>query len=159
MSGGLPTASTPVACHHRSLHDVAQSPSAGVFLADGGSAVSSHGCHAPVVGWPSGLCLPSLRPHLMSSGEGTTISGVGVDSSGSVLDSTPRVSGPSGASGEDSFLLPRRRDLLKQQHFHRFHQNLPMRQLTAYRISSDPLVIPDSLQRWLVNLPTAVVAP
>ena len=52
--------------------------------------------------------------------------------------------------------LPRRRDLLKQPLFHHYHQNLPVLQLTAFRISSDPLVILDSLRRWLISLPTAV---
>ena len=60
---------------------------------------------------------------------------------------------------EVPFFLPRRRDLLKQPHFHHYHQNLPVLQLTAYRISSDSRVIPASLRRWLVSLPTAVVAP
>ena len=57
---------------------------------------------------------------------------------------------------EISFFLPRTRDLLKQPHFHHYHQNLPVLQLTAFRISSDPHVISDSLREWLVNLPTAV---
>ena len=33
--------------------------------------------------------------------------------------------------------LSSRKDLLRQPHFHRFHQNLPMLQLTAWRLSSD----------------------
>ena len=48
-----------------------------------------------------------------------------------------------------------RRDLLRQPHFHRFHQNLHVLQLTAFRISSDPHAPSASLQRWLVSLPTA----
>ena len=52
------------------------------------------------------------------------------------------------------FFLPRRMDLLKQPHFHHYHQNLPVLQLTAWRISSDTCTIPASLQRWLVNLPS-----
>ena len=48
--------------------------------------------------------------------------------------------------------LPRWRDLLKQPHFHHFHQNFPVLQLTAWRISNDPRAIPDSLRRWLVSL-------
>ena len=55
--------------------------------------------------------------------------------------------------------LPQRRDLLKQPHFHHYHQNLPVLQLTAWRISSDPRVIPDSLWRWPVSLPSADDAP
>ena len=60
---------------------------------------------------------------------------------------------------ESPFFLPRRRDLLKQPHFHHYHQNLSVLQLTVYRISSDLHVMPASLQRWLVSLPTADVAP
>ena len=33
--------------------------------------------------------------------------------------------------------LPKHRDLLRQPHFHRFHENLPMLRLTAWRLSSD----------------------
>ena len=55
--------------------------------------------------------------------------------------------------------LPQRRDLLKQPHFHHYHQNLPVLQLTAWRISSDPRAIPDSLRRWLASLPSADDAP
>ena len=54
---------------------------------------------------------------------------------------------------EIPFFLPRRRDLLGQLHF---HQNLPVLQLTAFRLSSDPLVILDSLRQSLLSLPTAV---
>ena len=38
--------------------------------------------------------------------------------------------------------LSSRKDLLRQPHFHRFHQNLPMLQLTAWRLSSDSPVRP-----------------
>ena len=60
---------------------------------------------------------------------------------------------------EIPFFLPRRRDLLKQPHFHHYHQNLLVLQLTAGRISSDPQDIPDSLRRWLGSLPSAVESP
>ena len=55
--------------------------------------------------------------------------------------------------------LPCRKDLFRQPHFHRFHQNLPMLRLTAYRISSDPPVHSDSLLQWLDNLPAAGALP
>ena len=55
--------------------------------------------------------------------------------------------------------LPRRKDLLRQPHFHRFHQNLPVLRLTAYRISSDLPVRSDSLLQWLANLPAAGALP
>ena len=55
--------------------------------------------------------------------------------------------------------LPQRWDLLRQQHFHRFHQNLRMLQLTAFRISSAPPVPSASLHQWLVNLPATGAVP
>ena len=55
--------------------------------------------------------------------------------------------------------LPRRKDLLRQPHFHRFHQNLPMLQLTAWRLSSDSPVRPASLLRWLDNLSSVEDSP
>ena len=51
--------------------------------------------------------------------------------------------------------LPQRKDLLRQPHFYRFHQNLPVLRLTAFRISSDPPAPSASLQQWLVSLPPA----
>ena len=55
--------------------------------------------------------------------------------------------------------LPQRRDLLRQPHFHRFHQNLHMLRLTAFPISSDLQEPSDSLRRWLINLPAAGSIP
>ena len=55
--------------------------------------------------------------------------------------------------------LSGRRDLLRQPHFHRFHQNLPMLQLTAWRLSSDSPVRPASLLRWLDNLSSVEDSP
>ena len=48
-------------------------------------------------------------------------------------------------------LLPHRRDLLRQPHFHLFHGNLRALGLTGFRIASDPRTILDSLREWLVN--------
>ena len=50
--------------------------------------------------------------------------------------------------------LTKRRNLLRQPHFHRFHENLPMLRLTAWRLSSDSPVRRASLRQWLANLPS-----
>ena len=55
--------------------------------------------------------------------------------------------------------LSSRKDLLRQPHFHRFHQNLLMLQLTAWRLSSDSPVRPASLLRWLDNLSSVEDSP
>ena len=51
--------------------------------------------------------------------------------------------------------LPKRQDLLRQPHFHRFHENLQMLRLTAWRLSSDSHAKQASLTQWLANLPSA----
>ena len=50
--------------------------------------------------------------------------------------------------------LPKRQDLLRQPHFHRFHENLQMLRLTAWRLSSDSHDKQASLKQWLANLPS-----
>ena len=50
--------------------------------------------------------------------------------------------------------LPKRRDLLRQPHFHRFHENLPVLRLTVWRLSSDSPVRQASLRQWLANFPS-----
>ena len=45
--------------------------------------------------------------------------------------------------------LPNRKDLLKQPHFHRFHHNLRMLQLHAWRLSGDAQRLMASLDQWL----------
>ena len=91
--------SSSVAGDNRPLcHFVEPSPSR-LLLADGGSAVVRHGCDDAALGWSTGLCLPSLRPSPVRRREGLAASGVEAHVGGSVLASTPLVSGPSGASG------------------------------------------------------------
>ena len=55
--------------------------------------------------------------------------------------------------------LSSRRDLPRQPHFHRFHLNLPMLQLTAWRLSSDSPFRPVSLLRWLDSLSSVEDCP
>ena len=50
--------------------------------------------------------------------------------------------------------LPKRQDLLRQPHFHRFHENLQMLRLTAWRLSSDSHDKQAPLKQWLANLPS-----
>ena len=54
---------------------------------------------------------------------------------------------------EPPLRLPERRDLLKQPHFHRFHQGLHMLNLHAWRLSSDSPDMKDSLIEWLSKSP------
>ena len=56
-------------------------------------------------------------------------------------------------------LLPMRRNLLRQPHFHHFHRNLSTLHMTAFRIASDWRAISDSLLEWCASLPSAADLP
>ena len=99
MSPSILGASSSLAVHHRPVCDFDERSSPSVLLADCGSSVGGHGCHDAVLGRPSGVCLPSLRPTASCAGEGHAIQGSGAHPCGSVLASTPLVSRPFGASG------------------------------------------------------------
>ena len=99
LFSSFPGPSASVAGDNRPLcHFVEPSPFR-LLLTDGGSAVGGHGCDNAAVGWSPGLCLPSFRPSPARHREGPAVSEVGAHVGGSILASTPLVSGPSGASG------------------------------------------------------------
>ena len=56
---------------------------------------------------------------------------------------------------EVPILLPLRKDLLKQPHFHHYHRNLPVIWLTSFRIASDQCEASVSIQEWRINLSSA----
>ena len=95
MSSGLQGASTALASDDRPVCDSNDGPSS-VLRADVRPSVSGHRRHDAVVGWPSGLCLPSVRPSASCAVEGQAIHGSGAHVSGFVLASAPLVSGASG---------------------------------------------------------------
>ena len=101
---GLSSASSPVACHHRSLRYIPQHSASTVFFTDGGSAVGRHRCPASELGRSPGSCLPSFRPPFSGAGEGLAISGTGAHLGGSILASAPVVPASSGAYGGGSLL-------------------------------------------------------
>ena len=88
-----------MARHHRPVRDFVLGSSPSVLLSRCGSAVSRYGRHDATVGWSAVVCLPSFRPAASCAVEGSAIQESGAHPCGSVLTSTPLVSGPSGASG------------------------------------------------------------
>ena len=95
---GFPPASSSLASDNRPLRHVSEPPPSGVLFARGRPPVSSQGCHAPV------LCLSPLWPDPSVPGQGSAVQGSGAHVGSSVLDATPLIPGPSGASGGDSLL-------------------------------------------------------
>ena len=107
-----------------------------IFCSSLGSHGCRHQCHAPVLGLSHGLRFPAFRLNSSGVGQAASVSGRGPDSDRSILASeemVPRYARSSGrsSSGASSLL-----DLLRQPHVRRFHQNLPVLRLPAWRDSS-----------------------
>ena len=159
MSSCFSRTSPSLACDDRPVCDGGDGSSPGVLLADVRPSVSGHRRHDAFMGRPSGLCLPpfSLLHCVLSK----------VRVSRDLELTLVAPFWPQHPWFPDLLellvavpvSLPQRRDLLRQPHFHRFHQNLRVLRLTAFRISSAPPVPSDSLRQWLVNLPAAGDVP
>ena len=81
--------------------------------------------------------LSSDRHHKEISSQTEVLEELRVDSHRSVLASEDWFPDLLELLSDVPVTLSSRRDLLRQPHFHRFHLNLPMLQLTAWRLSSD----------------------
>ena len=136
----------------RSICNLPDREAPSVLLTGLRSSGSGNGCSSPALGRSPSLCLSSDRHHKESSSQTEVFEELRVDSHRSVLASEGMVPGPSGTVVRRSITMSGRKDLLRQPHFHRFHLNLPMLQLTAWRLSSDSPVRPVSLLRWLDSL-------
>ena len=120
VPGGLPGSLPLLAGHHRPVRNVHEPLAPGV-----GSPGPSHRRDEPELGRPPSLCLPSVRLHSQCPRQDPSVSESGCHSSRPLLASEAMVPGRPGTSGGVPVLLPLRKDLLCQPHFHHFHQNLP----------------------------------
>ena len=108
--------------------------------------------HSSGLGTPPGICLPSQCHHKKSYSQPESLSQLRFHHDLPLLASTRMVSRSTGPSLGHYNTLPKRRDLLRQPHFRRFHDNLPLLRLAAWRLSSDSPVRQASLRQWLANL-------
>ena len=151
--GGGP-GSPPVAGDHRPVRDFSDSKAPSVLCSSVGTQSSGGGCIPPALGQSSGVCLSShsiikrvlLKLRASHNCDLTLIAPFWPQREWfpdllEFLSDIP-------------IELPKRRDLLQQPHFHRFHENLPMLRLTAWRLSNDSQFRPASLLQWLANLPS-----
>ena len=102
--------------------------------------------HSSSFGTPPGICLPSQCHHKKSYSQPESLSQLRFHHDLPPLASTRMVSRSTGPSLGHYNKLPKRRDLLRQPHFHRFHDNLPLLRLAAWRLSSDSPVRQASLR-------------
>ena len=152
LFSSFPGPSASVTSNNIPLCHFAEPSPSYLLLADGGSTVGGHGCDDAAVGWspayafpPFGLLQRVIAKVRQSRGLELTL----------VAPFWPQHPWFPELLVAVPVFLPSRKDLLRQPHFYRFHQNLPVLRLTAYRISSDPPAPSVSLQRWLDNLPAA----
>ena len=87
------------------------------------------GCIPPALGQSSGVCFSSHSHHKESSSQTENLSRLRSDSHRPLLALKGMELLP-----DIPIELPKRRDLLQQPHFNRFHENLPMLRLTAWRL-------------------------
>ena len=110
--------------------------------------------HSSSLGTPPGIFLPSQCHHKKSYSQPESLSQLRFHHDLPPLASMRMVSRSTGPSLGHYNKLPKPRDLLQQLHFHRFHDNLPLLRLAAWRLSSDSPVRQASLRQWLANLPS-----
>ena len=152
--GGSPRSSSPVAGDHRPVRDLADSKAPSVLCSSVGTQGSGSGCIPPALGQPPGVCLPSHSHHKESSSQTENLSPLRSHSDRPFWPQREWFPDLLELLSDIPIELPKRRDLLRQLHFHRFHENLPMLRLTAWRLSSDSPVRQASLKQWLANLPS-----
>ena len=124
--------SPPVAGDHRPIRDLANSEAPSVLCSSVGTQGSGSRCIPPALGQPPGICLPSHSHHQESSSRTESLSQLRSHSDRPLLASKRLVfPGLLKLLSDIPIALPKRRDLLRQPHFHRFHENLPLLRLTA----------------------------
>ena len=143
----------------RSFCDVTDRQASGVFLTGLRFEGGGDGRSSSALGQPPSLCLSSDRHHKESSCQTEVFDELRVDSHRSFWSQREWFPDLLELFSDVPIALSSRKDLLRQPHFHRFHQNLPMLQLTAWLLSSDLPVRPASLLRWLDNLSSIEDSP
>ena len=153
MPGGVSKPLPPLVSQHRPLRHTNEPPPAGLFLSGGGSPRPGHQRDEPVLGQlPFGFIPNVLSKVRQSRNLEVTLVAL-------YWPLKPWFPDILELLVDITVLLPRRRDLLRQPHFHHFLRNLPAFHMTGFRIASECLVILACLWRWLDNLPSAASFP
>ena len=101
-SGCVQLAPPALAGDNRSVCVLTQSSLFCLFYASVRSHGCGYGCHAPVMGFATGVCLPSLRHDRSGPGEGEVLSGSGADAHSSTLAPASVVSGAADSAPSSS---------------------------------------------------------
>ena len=99
---GLPRAFPSLAGHHRPLRHLHESPSSVLLLPNGGPSGSRDRRHAPELGWPPSVCLPSFRLPSQCPRQGSLVLESRGDIVGTLLETEAMAPGHLGATGRCS---------------------------------------------------------
>ena len=101
-SGCVQLAPPALAGDNRSVCLLTQSPLLCLFCAGVGSHGCRYGCHAPIMGFATGVCLPSVRHDQPGLGESEGLSGLGADAHSSILAPVSMVPGAADSAPSSS---------------------------------------------------------
>ena len=152
--GGSPGPSSPVAGDHRPVRDIADSKAPSVLCSSVGTQGSGGRCIPPALGHLQAYAFPPIAiirrvTLILRASHNCDLTMIAPfwpqrEWFPDLLDLLSDI----------PIELPKRRDLLRQPHFHRFHDNLPLLRLAEWRLSSDSPVRQASLRQWLAILPS-----
>ena len=134
---GGPGSPSPVAGDHRPVCDLADGKAPSVLCPSVGTQGNGSGCIPPTLGHPPGVCLPSNSHHKESSSQTESLSLLRSHLIAPFWPQREWFPDHLELLSDIPIELPKRQDLLRQPHFHWFHENLQMLRLTAWRLSSD----------------------
>ena len=151
MSRGSRRAPTSLACKHRPIRYESKLPTSCLFFSHHGPNVSRDGYDVARLEQHSGLCLPAIWHDPTGPGQPQAECQCYHHPNCALLVPEPLVEVP--------VRLSSKKDHLRQPHFHRFHRNLHVLCLTAWRLSSNPPSTSTCLREWLDSLPDVAAAP
>ena len=125
-----------MASNHRPFCDVPHNEAPSVLRSVDRPQGSGSRCSSPALGRSSSVCLPSNSHHREGSTQTEGVSELRSNTDRPLLASKRLFFFPDLLEllSDVPIELPKRPDLLHQPHFHRFHENLPMLRLTAWRL-------------------------
>ena len=148
-------APSPGAGDHRPICNLAEGKTPSILCPSVETQGSRGKCIPPILGQPPGVGLPPNINHKEGSSQTKNLSPMRSQTDHTVLASENGFPDLLELLSDIPIELPKRQDLLRQPHFHRFHENLQMLRLMAWRLSNDSHTKQAPRMQGLANLPYA----
>ena len=159
VPGSSGQSSKDLASKHRSVHHIPELLSPGILCSSEGSHECRNRFSSAVMGPHAGVRLSTFLAGKAGAEKGEVDKSSRSDSNRSFLAPEGVVPRLVRVAREPPLWLPERRDLLKQPHFHRFHQGVHTLNIHALRLSSSSPGMKVSLLEWLGRSPLPAGSP